>query len=427
MDDENLILANLRNGQSDVVERPVHEICKTEQFAQYEEFVDYAVERGYLVPDDSMEEAIFAEELHRMVQNCQERSKIHAIVMTYDCNLQCAYCFERYRGEGVGRTMTKERIDRIYTIVQDFDHDQPQKNPINLFGGEPLLPEHREIVEYCLEKGHQLGYSFFVPTNGYSLESYAEILSRYTFSVIQVTLDGSQEVHDQRKILKSGKGGTFEQILKGIHCALDHDLPIRVRVNVDESNVNSLLPLMQRLEGEGWFERNNFSIYLSPCRHGVGRCFMDFEDALHVQTRTILKDFRYAHRVEVSSEVPRRVLSGGQAIRLSMYNCDACFRQFFYDPLGTIYPCAESIGNDAMRIGFYDPDLKFTDTYHHLLQRNLRDNPTNCRSCEHFLLCSGGCPYRALVDHGSLRQGDCGTFQEITKCLVNMARNAMGR
>jgi uncharacterized protein len=50
--------------------------------------------------------------------------------------------------------------------------------------------------------------------------------------VLQITIDGPQKIHDQRRILKNKASGTFEKIVENILHA-PAELQIMLRVNVD--------------------------------------------------------------------------------------------------------------------------------------------------------------------------------------------------
>ena len=70
-------------------------------------------------------------------------------------------------------------------------------------------------------------------TNGYSLENYIDILKGRSIREIQVTLDGTEEVHNKRRFLKGGDG-TFEKIVKGVDACLENKITVNLRMVIDK-------------------------------------------------------------------------------------------------------------------------------------------------------------------------------------------------
>ncbi len=56
-----------------------------------------------------------------------------------------------------------------------------------------------------------------------TLDEYIPILKTARIREVQVTLDGTEEVHDNRRFLKGG-GGTFSKIVRGIDACLENRL-----------------------------------------------------------------------------------------------------------------------------------------------------------------------------------------------------------
>jgi uncharacterized protein len=108
----------------------------------------------------------------------------------------------------------------MFEIEPDIElHRKNIEKNIVLYGGEPLLKENKEIVEYIVNKGVDLGYTFEAITNGYDLEAFTDLLSPDKIRSIQVTVDGMQENHDKKRIhfvtIKS-----FDKIITNIGIAL---------------------------------------------------------------------------------------------------------------------------------------------------------------------------------------------------------------
>ncbi|MBP5222135.1 MAG: radical SAM protein, partial [Lachnospiraceae bacterium] len=93
--------------------------------------------------------------------NETEKYRVLTLVLTYNCNLACDYCFcGRKRKENMSAEKAKEAIDF-------FMKNAEENANIVFFGGEPLLQADliREVIRYCRERyGERTTFS--ITTNG---------------------------------------------------------------------------------------------------------------------------------------------------------------------------------------------------------------------------------------------------------------------
>lgn len=98
-------------------------------------------------------------------------------------------------------------------------------------------------------------------TNGYLLSrENAIILKEIGVKRVQITLDGSKESHDKRRILLNGEG-SFNKIIDNIKNCYDL-LDINIRVNLDKRNSNEYIEVLEELEKANL--KNKVSIYIAP-------------------------------------------------------------------------------------------------------------------------------------------------------------------
>jgi uncharacterized protein len=144
------------------------------------------------------------------------------ILPTLDCNFACPYCFE---DKSNPEYMDEKIMDAIKAF---FDARvklyQPKHFHTCWFGGEPLLniPTIDELsthfIKTCGEK--KINYTSKIITNGWLLsDKVCRKLKNSNISSMQITLDGSRESHNSRRILKNGQG-TFDRIIDNILSAL---------------------------------------------------------------------------------------------------------------------------------------------------------------------------------------------------------------
>lgn len=81
------------------------------------------------------------------------------------------------------------------------------------------MRQNKEVIEYIVLKGHQLGYTFKVISNGYDIDYFENILSPEYFSFFQITLDGDKENHNSRRFHYE-EGASFDKIVNNIGILL---------------------------------------------------------------------------------------------------------------------------------------------------------------------------------------------------------------
>jgi len=105
---------------------------------------------------------------------------------------------------------------------------QPPAPEFTLFGGEPLLLPAKPTVISLLQRVAARGHRANIITNGYSLAHFLDVFDVYHNAIesVQITLDGTEMDHNQRRVLKSGSG-TFAQIVTNIDAFLNRDYATR--------------------------------------------------------------------------------------------------------------------------------------------------------------------------------------------------------
>jgi len=216
-------------------------------------------EGGFLVPE-SLDERSVLRHIARIPRYSTELAGVTAVVTTR-CNFLCPYC---QQDTEQGTDMPCEVVDRLLSLIEST---RSQHFSMTLYGGEPLLvPETcldlcERTSAICGRRGMSSRLSMI--TNGHLLApGLAEVLAAAGLSSVQVTLDGNQELHDSRRILKDG-GPTFARIVENALAASEL-MDVRVRVNLDASvhRGRESIADVERL-----FEKKERAlVYVSPTR-----------------------------------------------------------------------------------------------------------------------------------------------------------------
>ena len=139
-------------------------------------------------------------------ESIYKTKRICSLMITHACNLNCVYCFEKYKNKGE-KFMSFETAKMI--ILKEIDifrkkHKDPMDRfAIEFFGGEPLLnfPLIKKIFEWVCTLDIDFPLMFQTTTNG-TLFNKANLewftLHKNSFRVV-VSIDGDQIMHQTNR------------------------------------------------------------------------------------------------------------------------------------------------------------------------------------------------------------------------------------
>ncbi len=406
------LLINPYSGLADILDEETLQMLSSGNFDPHEETIAGLKRRGHLL-EEGEEEDLFRHMYSLSEQLHEEFSKhnLHVVMPTYECNLQCPYCFERhlYRKDVKWKTtMDEKTVDCLFEAVLSLDSETEGEKCIVFYGGEPLQVKNYSIIEYILKKGDELGYSFKVVTNGADFYHFVPLLSQFNILKTQITIDGPREVHDRRRFRKGGKG-TFDDIVRGIDLALDYDLPVGIRINVDSANMGHLPEFAEYYREKGWYPK----VYAFATNVHGAEC-TSYSSLISVEefTKELIDLFLTDERMDVLFQTFRypnvllEHLFAGEPFKPRFWACGSHTSIFIYDAVGDIYPCYEAVGEEVHKVGEYKPVLKFNDRFDHWRKRTVFTIP-ECKECNLAFFCGGGCAHRAYDAAGSIYSPMC--------------------
>lgn len=373
-----------------------------------EDEVKVLQERGYLTNLTCEEEENYFLRVADLENKKLEVSckYIFTLIITYGCNFSCPYCFERDLFKNAtkrNKVISKQQIDSFFQCIQEI---QPNNNQIlrqiMLFGGEPLLKDNYDIIAYIVTEGIKRNFAFTATSNGYDLNHYSNLLGKNKINSIQITLDGPSYIHNKRRGHSTFKD-SFERIISNIRMALQKDVMIRVRVNVDSENHTYISDLYRVLEREGFLKNNNFSIYLEFISSDVNfnpDCYTPNDNDNYRRIDYINQFSGKEFEENIDNRVYSNVIKAikfKRRLSLTPKHCSAQMGSYIFDPFYNIYSCYEEIGKPEMRIGHYEDGLKWNlenrEKWHN---RNITKY-VRCSKCKYGLICGGGCFSKEII------------------------------
>ncbi|HEX2224272.1 MAG TPA: radical SAM protein [Thermoanaerobaculia bacterium] len=389
-------------------------------------------EQGYLTPLSPEEEETF---FTRLVEQLHARALAqrpsYIFMPTYDCNLRCSYCYQDSLRTGCGakellRSMRPAMVDRIFAAMpkiearHGLDPAAPLRRSVGLFGGEPLLAANRPVVEHILRRAREgEGADVWAVTNGTELPAYRDLLGPAGISRVQITLDGTPEEHDTRRVYADGSG-SYARIAESIALALELGAAVSLRINVDRKNLGDLPAIAREILRRGWHRSERFSAYTAPVRAGNGKTdaagtlsTAELDQAL-TMLRACEPEVALLGRPDEGLRGRARRLFAGGAVLPSLRPsfCSAHDQMYIFDPFGDIYTCWERTGDRDVRLGSVTPEGDVAFRFDHLQlwrSRTVASNPV-CRRCRYALHCGGGCAVLALERNQQLHSNHCDGF-----------------
>lgn len=363
------------------------------------------------------------------------------ILPTYNCNFRCSYCFERFRLEKgqkwLAHKMTEETAEAIIGQLEAMRKRGITIRSLILFGGEPLLPSNADMVKKWIDYSVQIGAPYSVVSNGYELEHFLDMFKPHPPKFIQITVDGPENVHDQRRVLAGGKG-SFAKIMENIGKAIALGIPINVRTNVNRSNLQSAMTLPEEYKKLGFTESPCFSWYFKAT---IG-CYEDdpenaiTDEELYQEMRnsglSLQEAVSHCKYYGAAAEVLTQAVKGQIYPALRPAFCGANSDMITVDPDGVIYPCWDVVSMEEYAVGFLDTDRqKFIYNFDFAKWRNrTADKIESCRTCPYIMYCGGGCAMEAEHMNGKILTGVCGDtraiYREVLPCICRDAFEKTG-
>lgn len=239
---------------------PIHDL---DSMSNWKQGIITLYQHGFLIDADRNE----LEFIKRQVFNGFNNDYVNIVIVpTTHCNMKCPYCFES--GFIDNATINRDLQKQIIKFIKK--HFQGKNLTVIWYGGEPLLKmdvikEISNELKQFTDKNSKT-YNAGVVTNGYLLTpSVSDILNELHVRLLQITLDGFEGSHNQRRKLINGSP-TFWKIVNNIDYA-SRFFDVSLRINVDEDNIAECQELLEwiSLNRPKWFDqKKNIVPYVAP-------------------------------------------------------------------------------------------------------------------------------------------------------------------
>lgn len=370
------------------------------------EFLDALQESHFIVPKNSRESDEYLFFYDKMRYGDNARSIYLNLIPSYQCNLACPYCYE-----GQNKPHEIMSMDNLGIIEKFFENTIKNSNGmitqavIRFYGGEPLL--HKKHIFQFAKKTKEIANKYGIrirydmPSNFTIIDDeILQFIKDYNVT-IQVSIDGTKDFHDKRRITKNGQG-TYDQILQNLKRAKEFKASdnITIRINIDEKNIDSADECFGQLKKYAPYIYfgllNEFSGYNDDFSKNCLSCD-SYSSIMSQKLNPIAKKYGQEPVRPFGKHAP----------------CVICTEnKFFIDPELKVYKCEIIVNRDDCCVGIIDENGEFlpNENFYNQMSFTPRNFP-ECLECKLLPLCGGGCPAKKYINtnrtNGCFDQKNC--------------------
>lgn len=310
------------------------------------------------------------------------------IHLNYNCNLMCPYCYQN--DIAAKKVMSPEVELELYGFFEKVKtSNNLAKIDIAFIGGEPLL--NLELMLRIMQKAsvifRDVDVNYSIVSNGTLFtKEVVRRIKNIQFSSIQITLDGSRDIHNALRMYKNHTG-TYDDILENLTLLQNDHLPVQINCNLNANSYRQVDSLFEELTKRQIFFPVFFSLVFECESSHQKRKF-----AILSEHKTMWLD---AHKIaaEYGHKYP-------PFYRLSYMVCGVeKVNDFNISPSGKIYKCLSGMEKEE----FFLADLRdYGNTrYYNRLSNFIEYNnlKEKCPRCKFVVFCGGWCRYAKRI-HG---------------------------
>ncbi|WP_295794668.1 radical SAM protein [Mucilaginibacter sp.] len=393
------IIFSTRSARAVVVSKRVYNALLQNQWQKLSKtLIANLIKEGILVDEEENELSKIIDENKKFIND--DTVLYQVIQPSAMCQLGCDYCGQDHKKVNI----KDELIEKLILRYRQKLVQRPNFYSgifIAWFGGEPLMALReiriltQKLKELALE--FKISYGAKIVTNGLSLKPtiFRELALDLDIRSMEITLDGTAEYHDVRRITKEGYD-TFDIIFKnlteifGMPDYSSLGCSISIRCNVDKRNYLGVTPLIKKM-ADNDFNKFITNFYVaSVYSWGNDAHLKSFskEEFSEMEIDWMVDQYQHGFMPNL---LPSRVKTVCLAVNPSNEMVDA---------YGNLFNCTEVSYVDVYKdtsyvlgnVKFDRPDEEYKDRPLVNWNDEILDNKFQCNSCKMLPVCGGGCP-----------------------------------
>lgn len=357
--------------------------------------IDGLVEARMIVSADADEQQAFGGSFDALRYHPQRIFPL--IAVTTACNIGCTYCYE----EGTPNlTMSSQVVAGVLRwLEQRIVQDGIREIYPGLFGGEPFM--YPRLLFALMDGFHDLRQrygikgEFYSSSNGILLtHELAAQLAQRGLTQLQISLDGTEDIHNERRIGKKGQP-SFQESLRGIKVAIEHIRNVTVKVNFDRHNRSSISALFDRLIAEGLQKR--VDVKLEAIAYQMPDSRVQHNPGYVIPPESVEMADAYVELMVEARQHGLKVTPDTAHTTPCMFSSH---HGVIIGPEGNIYKCISLVGRPEFKVGTVFDEEYDTDEYGRQMDTTKRISQCYEEKCPYIPVCAGGCAYESVVRTG---------------------------
>lgn len=363
-------------------------------------------------------DSLSLDDLHTISQKIKSPLTVE-LEVTFHCNNRCLFCYNSIiRQSKVGTTAegtqvvpSRElRTDELMKILDKLK--QLNVGTITFTGGEPLIRRDLlKIIEYACGLDFP---SLVLVTNGCQVTPQNARQLSQILSFIQVSLHSANpDVHDSLV----GRPGAFKETVEAIELLVAEGGKVVINVTATKVNFDGITDLgeLSIKLGVRGFSLTRFIPAGTGFRNMSELELLGEEDISKFVSNLILTKEKFGKKIgaTIPTPIPLCALRNEEEVEklkrvYDLYHVSRCTAGLTWcviSPIGEVRPCTAM---DTVVGNLFNDDLEniWCNSPVFLKLRRMEYLPKECRVCDHFNLCLGGCRAAALSYTGKLEGHD---------------------
>ncbi len=361
--------------------------------------INYLKKNEYIFDDDYDEKNNYINSFMKEWNN-SDFLGLH-ILTTTGCNFKCPYCYQSGIDSDI---LTKEKSELVLNFINEYIiNNKIKETNIEITGGEPTI--NWDVVTYFLPKlikifkQNKVTYKLSIVTNGYLLsKDKVDLLSKYNWKRLQITVDGLEDIHNKRRILKNNNG-SFNEIIQNLDYIVNYDKikKINLRINYDKSNINKVTDLLEFIKKKYGVDKIIISLGLitKTVNHTDANIFIEKNG---ITEDDFVKKYLYLYKKAYTLGFKMQDFFSFDGFCTSKMK-----HGFVIEPNGNIVKCVSGVGRDDFIIGnvykkkFLKTNYLYEDLYLECLNKK----------CSFLPVCHTGCRFESLVKNNNMKKQVC--------------------
>lgn len=332
------------------------------------------------------------------------------VCVTDECNLACKYCFAGCNKREINIDKINDKfIEAIPKYVKAIkktcvDNDY-NKTQVIFHGGEPLLIR-TENYELLINQLQEFDIDYVMQTNGTIMNENIYEFIMYNGVRLGISIDGPREVHDANRVLKNGKG-SYELVQKTLDFLKEKKYNFSCLATITKNSIGNEEIIYN------YFNKQELAFDFNPVFSVMESEEQEYLISQNAYAEFVINLFDIWFKsndklmIIKFNNIINSMVNGPAVIKSC--DCNMNCSDFFVavDNCGDIYNCSRFVGHEKYILSNVEKkDFSVSCGLKGIVDRHKILLGSDCKDCEIWEFCYGGCPYNAIEKNGNINSKD---------------------